>query len=94
MANNTANHNNFNNNSNNYMPKMNEIQKSTSPSRSQLLKDKEARLQKALDASPKDKELINRGRSLDLQIQENKARRIEANKARGTQSSAVRTLVK
>jgi hypothetical protein len=78
----------------------NKSQKSTSPSRSQLLIDKEVRLQKALESSPVDKELINRGRKLEREIQSNKAKAIEktrtyeANKARGTQSSSTRKLIK
>jgi hypothetical protein len=82
------------------MPKINKMQISTTPSRSQLIMGGEARLQKALDANPIDKELINRGRDLERKIQANKADRIEKtrayeeNKARGTQSSAIRKIIK
>jgi len=61
---------------------------------------KEARLQKALNANPIDKKLINQGRDLERKIQANKAdaiektRTYEANKARGTQSSSTRKLIK
>jgi len=82
------------------MPKINKMQISTTPSRTQLIMGKEARLQKALNANPIDKKLINQGRDLERKIQANKAdaiektRTYEANKARGTQSSSTRKLIK
>jgi len=82
------------------MPKTNKMQRSTTPSRTQIIMGKEARLQKALNANPIDKKLINQGRDLERKIQANKAdaiektRTYEANKARGTQSSTTRKLIK
>jgi hypothetical protein len=58
----------------------------SSPSRSQILKDKEVQLQKALSSSPIDKALIERGRQLNREAQ--------SNKSRGTQSSTTRKLIK
>ena len=82
------------------MPITNKIQKATTPSRNDLITNRKTRLEIALDSSPIDKKLINRGRDLERKIQANKVdaiektRAYEQNKARGTQSSAIRKPIK
>ena len=52
----------------------------------------EGKLQKALNSSPADRKLIDKGRRMDLEIRVNKDEK--ENKARGSQSSATRKLIK
>ena len=54
----------------------------------------EGKLQKALSSNPVDKELINRGRRMDLEQRVDKETRNNKNKERGTQSSSVRVPLK
>jgi len=55
---------------------------------------KEGQLQKALSSSPIDKQLINKGRRLDLEARVNKEMADQKYKSRGTQSSSVRREMK
>jgi len=54
----------------------------------------EGKLQKALSSNPIDKELINRGRRMDLEQRVDKETRNNKNKERGTDSSAIRKPIK
>lgn len=54
----------------------------------------EGNLQKALSSNLVDKELINKGRRMDLEYRVDKEARGSKNKSRGTQSSSVRTTLK
>ena len=54
----------------------------------------EANLQKAMKSSLIDKELINRGRRLDLETRVNKDIQNRQNKARKSSSSASRKIIK